>query len=141
MMASAVFGGSFAADMGSSSSGVVAPGALGLSRLFAHVLLLLLRCCRSLPIIAVNRPASRCRTNASLFFRHDRKAQPPHPSFCSHNPSVQAAVVNLARCEGGLGDGCAAMGANEGELVKKLQERSAKNYVRTQQVGKERCNI
>ena len=65
---------------------------------------------------------------------------PPHLLlicfFCLQiNPSVQAAVVNLARCEGGLGDGCAAMGANEGELVKKLQERSAKNYVRTQRKG------
>ncbi|KAM3575152.1 hypothetical protein VYU27_002955 [Nannochloropsis oceanica] len=66
MMASAVFGGSFAVDMGGSSSGLLAP--------------------------------------------------------------VQAAVVNLPRCEGGLGEGCAAMGEGEGELVKKLQERSAKNY-------------
>lgn len=38
--------------------------------------------------------------------------------------------MNLPRCEGGLGDGCEAMSASEGELVKQLQARSAKNYVR-----------
>ncbi|TFJ80739.1 hypothetical protein NSK_007916 [Nannochloropsis salina CCMP1776] len=40
---------------------------------------------------------------------------------------VHAAVINMPRCEGGLGDGCAAMGEGN-EFVKKLQERSAKNY-------------
>jgi hypothetical protein len=48
----------------------------------------------------------------------------------TYDPKAQAAIVNLPRCEGGLGDGCEAMSASEGELVKQLQARSAKNYVR-----------
>lgn len=49
--------------------------------------------------------------------------------FLTSSPlAAQAAVVNLPRCEGGQGDGCDAMSEGN-EFVKKLQERSAKNYV------------
>ncbi len=58
--------------------------------------------------------------------RHPTHSWFPPPPL----PAAHAAIVNLPRCEGGLGDGCEAMSASEGELVKQLQARSAKNYVR-----------
>lgn len=41
--------------------------------------------------------------------------------------TAEAAIVNLPRCEGGQGPGCEDMAAGS-EFVRKLQERSAKNY-------------